>query len=236
MRILLGSGGFRSEERRHNLATAMQHHFGDIREILFIPYAKADHDRYLRVMIERGLPGRSTFRGIHTCEDPRQAVATAEAIYIGGGNTFRLLKDLYAHDLLSVIRERVISGVPYMGVSAGSNVACPTMMTTNDMPIVHPPSLDALNLVSFQLNTHYFAGQTHVKGETGFHEHFGETRDIRVGEYHELNDSVVIGLWEGGFVRVADGKTGLTAAPARIFRRGNEPVDVEPPASLNPYL
>jgi dipeptidase E len=141
MRILLGSGGFRTEERVANLRRRLIAHLGPIAQVLFIPYALHDHDKYLQTMTERGLNAGYELVGIHRCTNPRDAVANADAIYVGGGNTFRLLNSLYQYDLLDAIRARVRAGVPYIGVSAGSNVACPTMQTTNDMPIVQPPAL-----------------------------------------------------------------------------------------------
>ena len=120
--------------------------------VLFVPYALADHDGYVRLMTERGLNAGYELDGIHRHADPVAAVHEAEAIFVGGGNTFRLLAALYRLGLLDPIRERVRGGLPYLGVSAGTNVACPTIRTTNDMPIVQPPSLDALGLVPFQVN------------------------------------------------------------------------------------
>jgi dipeptidase E len=157
-------------------------------------------------------------------------VRRAEGIYVGGGNTFRLLNEFYGLDLLGPIRERVRAGVPYLGVSAGTNVACPTIKTTNDMPIVAPPRLDALGLVPFQVNPHYFNGPVYLKAADGYQEHYGETRDERLREFHELNDTPVIGLWEGGLLRVEGGRVLLLGARARVFRKGEEPVDVEPAA------
>ena len=111
-----------------------------VRRLLFVPYALADHDEYLRLLHEKGLDGGYLLDGLHTHADPKAALRAAEAIYVGGGNTFRLLHALYHFDLLEVIKRRVGEGLPYLGISAGSNVACPTMQTTNDMPIVLPPS------------------------------------------------------------------------------------------------
>jgi dipeptidase E len=236
MRILLGSGGFRSDERRERLVAEMRDFFADCQKILFVPYALDDHDRYVDLMLERGFGAGFELEGIHRFDDPKLAVEQADAIYVGGGNTFRLLHDLYAHDLIGLIGERVRGGLPYMGVSAGTNVACPTMMTTNDMPIVMPPSFDALGLVPFQVNAHYFGGQTHVKVGDGYHEHFGETRDDRIREFQEMNETPVVGLWEGGMLRVENGGVRLVAAPARLFTRGADPVDFEPPAQLEAAL
>ncbi len=230
MKVLLGSGGFRTDDRVRRIADAMKAHFGPIEKILFVPYALADHDGYVNIMNEKGLNAGYELDGIHRHADPVQAVEAAEGIYVGGGNTFRLLNDLNRHKLLEVIRRRVAEGMPYLGVSAGTNVACPTMQTTNDMPIVMPPSFAALNLVPFQVNAHYYNGQTYVETGDGMEPHFGETRDQRLAEFHEMNRTPVIGLWEAGLLdmRIADGEcTGeLIGTPARIFHQGQQPFDI----------
>jgi dipeptidase E len=226
MRLLLGSGGFRSPERMALLTGQMQSFFGPVTDILFIPYALHDHDRYLQAMRDRGLNAGLNLRGIHREPDPVRAVETAEAVYIGGGNTFRLLNALYQNYLLEPIRKRVAEGMPYMGVSAGTNVACPTLKTTNDMPIVQPPSFDALGLVPFQVNAHYFSGPTFVAAGDGYQQHFGETRDDRIAEFHEMNDTPVIGLREGGLIRVEGEQYLLVGADARLFPKGEEPVEI----------
>jgi dipeptidase E len=236
MRILLGSGGFRTPERVAFLSAEMRSFFGDIDRLLFIPYALADHDDYIRVLTEKGINAGYTLDGIHTHADPVQAVREAPGIFIGGGNTFRLLNDLYRLKLLEPIRHRVRAGIPYLGISAGSNVAGPTIRTTNDMPIVQPPSLDALGLVPFQINPHYLTGQMWVKQEDGtFHEHFGETRDDRLREFHEMNETPVVGLWEAALLRIADSQIHLTGS-ARVFRKGREPVDVISGSDLDELL
>src|SRR5262245_4914231 len=118
MRLLLGSGGFRTDERIRNLRAHLKSHLGEAARVLFIPYALHDHDKYVQTMNERGLSAGYELVGIHHAANPREAVLQAEAIYIGGGNTFRLLNALYKHDLLDAIRERVRAGVPYVGISA----------------------------------------------------------------------------------------------------------------------
>jgi dipeptidase E len=235
-RVLLGSGGFRTPERVAVLAGAMHSFFGAVRRLLFVPYALADHDGYVRTLNERGLDAAYELDGIHRHADPVRAVREAEAIFVGGGNTFRLLDSLYRLGLLEPIRGRVRSGMPYLGVSAGSNVACPAIKTTNDMPIVQPPSFDALGLVSFQLNPHYFFGPTFLKQGEDYQQHFGETRDDRIREFHEMNDTPVVGLWEAGLLRCEGGRVELSGAPARVFRKGQEPVDVDPGADLTELL
>jgi dipeptidase E len=236
MRVLLGSGGFRTPERVASLRDRMRAFFGEVEYLLFVPYALADHDGYLAVLRERGLDGGYRVVGIHQTPDPAAAVRAAPALFVGGGNTFRLLAELYGRDLFVPIRERVRGGVPYLGISAGCNVACPTVRTTNDMPITSPPSLDALGLVGFQVNPHYYHGATFVKRGEGLHEHFGETRDDRLREFHEMNAAPVVGLWEAGILWVENGRILLSGAPARVFRRGEAPVDVEPGADLAPLV
>jgi dipeptidase E len=236
MHVLLGSGGFRTPQRIESLVREMHSLFGSRSRLLFIPYALADHDGYVQWLREKGLHGGFEIDGIHRHGDPVEAVRQAEGIYVGGGNTFRLLHELYRLGLLDAIRARVRAGVPYLGISAGTNVACPTIKTTNDMPIIAPPSLDALGLVPFQVNPHYFTGQTHVKvGET-YREHFGETRDDRIREFHEVNDTPVVGLWEAGLLRIEDGKVLLGGAGARLFHKGQSPVDVEIGTRLDSLL
>jgi len=186
------------------------------RSIAFVPFAAADHDGYTATVRERF--ARMGF-AVTQVRDARD-VAHAEAIFIGGGNTFRLLKTLYDRSLLDPIRMRANAGVPYIGSSAGTNVATPTIRTTNDMPIVYPPSFDALALVPYQVNPHYLdvdADSTHK----------GETREDRIREFHEENATPVIGLREGSMLRVDDGITTLVGDhKARLFRRGEEPAEV----------
>lgn len=203
---------------------------GDASRVLFLPYALKDHDAYTARV-------RSTFEWIgyrvdslHEAPSPADALARAEAVFTGGGNTFRLLDTLYQLDVMHLLSRRAGEGMPYSGASAGSNLACPTIRTTNDMPIVEPPTLDALGLVSFQINPHY------VDPDPGS-THMGETRETRIREFHEENATPVIGLREGAMLRV-DGDSVLLKgiAGARIFRRGQEPLEVLPGARLEPFL
>jgi dipeptidase E len=233
MRLLLGSGGFRTPERIEFFNRSLRGFLGSIDRLLFVPYALHDHDAYLATIHERGLVNGFRVESIHQQKDAKEAVRRASALFIGGGNTFRLLAQLERFNLSGAIQERVKEGMPYVGVSAGTNVACPTIQTTNDMPITYPASPRALNLVPFQINPHYFSGQTHVRSETGFEEHFGETRDDRLREFHEMNDVPVLGLWEAGIlVREGEHLT-LTGARARLFRKNQPSEDFEPGASLD---
>lgn len=232
-RLLLGSGGFRTPERLQNLTTQMRDFFGPLERLLFVPYALKNYDGYVQAMIDKGIHAGYTLDGLHRHANPQRAVREAQAIFVGGGNTFRLLATLYRLGLLDVIRERVDQGLPYLGISAGTNVACPTIKTTNDMPIVQPPSLDALGLVPFQINPHYFQGSVYLRQDDTYQEHFGETRDDRIREFHEMNTTPVLGLWEGGLLRQENGALELTAAAARILRRGKDAIDVAPTRRLH---
>jgi dipeptidase E len=147
---------------------------------------------------------------------PVVAVEEAEAFFVGGGNTFRLLDALIRNALLEPVRRRVLAGAPYIGSSAGSNVACPCIGTTNDMPIVQPPSFAALNLVPFNINPHYHDA---IPGST----HMGETREARIAEFHEEHDQPVVGLREGAWLVVDDETATLHGSTARLFRRGQPP-------------
>jgi dipeptidase E len=207
------------EELRETLA--------GVRRVLFVPHALRDHAGYAgkarAAFAEIGLGLDS----LHEAEDPRQAVLEAEAVFCGGGNTFRLLDALVRLDVLDAIRARARDGMPYTGASAGSNLACPTIMTTNDMPIVEPATFAALGLVSFQINPHY---QDPVAGST----HMGETRETRIREYHEENAWPVVGLREGAMLRVDEAAVELRGrAGARVFQRGLEPVELAPGARLD---
>ena len=214
----------------------MDHAEAEIRDhmagakILFIPYALLDHEPYAAKASERLNRMGLQCDSIHRSRNPKNSVLEAEAIFIGGGNTFRLLKALYHHDLIDAIRERVDAGASYMGSSAGTNVACPTIRTTNDMPIVSPPSFSAIGLVPFQINPHYIDPEPNSK-------HMGETREERIREYHEENDLPVIGLREGTMIRVQNGEyifKGHTTA--RIFRKGLPPIEVESGVHLGTVL
>ncbi|MDP6538148.1 MAG: dipeptidase PepE [Planctomycetota bacterium] len=235
-RLLLGSGGYREPERRELLFGAMREHFAGVERILFVPYAVADHDAVVSAMAEKGFGAGFPLDGLHRATDPVAAVEQAEAIYVGGGNTFLLVDHLQRLGLLEPIRRRVAGGMPYMGVSAGSNVACPTLCTTNDMPIVQPASHETLGLVDFQINPHYFAGQVLVRDGDELQEHFGETRDDRIAEYHQWNVRPVVGLWEGTHLVVRGESVELFGGPARLFRPGRRALDVAPGDALTDAL
>ena len=198
------------------------------KSIVFIPYAAVtfSFDEYEAKVKEVFATMGYNVKGIHHQSDPIETIRSAGAILVGGGNSFALLKRLYDSNLLDVMRDKVNTGTPYIGWSAGANLACPTIMTTNDMPVVQPPSLNALNLVPFQINPHYH--------ELKFEGQGGETRKERLEEFIVMNpDKKVIGLPEGMFARrdgdrITIGGTGT----AKFYRAGKEIVDLLPGNSI----
>ena len=186
-----------------------------MKRVLFVPYALFDRDAYVAKARARFEAMGYGLDSVHDLTGGTvAAVERAEALFIGGGNTFRLLAALWHQALVEPIRRRVRAGMPYVGSSAGSNVACPSIRTTNDMPIVEPPSFAALDLVPFNINPHY---QDPIPGST----HMGETREQRIAEFHEENTQPVVGLREGAWLLV-EGPTVLLqgSTGARLFRRG----------------
>jgi len=200
---------------------------GDADHVLFLPFAMHDIAGYGKKTCARLNEMGIECRSAPDVADWARAVKDAGAIFVGGGNTFRLLNVLRDSKLLAAIHNRVENGLPYMGASAGANVACPTIRTTNDMPIVQPRSFKALNLVPFNINPHY------IDRDPDF-PHQGESRELRIQEFHEENSEPVIGLREGSFLTVEgsrmqlDGSTG-----ARLFRRDKAPKEVAPGTYLD---
>lgn len=210
--------------------TEIRSFLGNLKRVLFVPFALHDRDAYTATAQKRFEKMGYALSSVHNASDPKQAVLDTDAVFIGGGNTFRLLKALCDFKLLDPIRERVEAGMPYIGSSAGSNVAGPTIKTTNDMPIVEPPSFNALGLVHFQLNPHYLDPDPNSK-------HMGETREERILQFLEENDTPVAGLREGAMLRIENGETILRGSTgARIFRRGLDPVEILPSDNLTRLL
>ena len=200
------------------------------RRVLFVPYALCDRDDYARKARSAFSTMGFELESIHESAQPVDAVLNADGIFIGGGNTFRLLKTLHDQGLIEPIRQRVLDGMPYAGTSAGSNVACPTIMTTNDMPIVFPPSFDALNLVPFQINAHYLDPDPDST-------HMGETRDTRLREYHEENSLPVVALREGAMLIVdGDQVTMGGQRGGRLFLRDEFTINLKLGARIDTLL
>jgi dipeptidase E len=192
---------------------------GAARKILFFPFALHDRDGYAAKANARFADMGYKMTSAHTATDPEKAVAAADAIFIGGGNTFRLVKALQDLGFIDPIRRRVRDGAPYIGSSAGSNVAGPTIKTTKDMPIVQPRSFDSLGLVPFQISPHF---QDPDPDST----HMGETQEERILQFLEENETPVLGMREGAWVRAENGRVVLGGTRgARIFRRGETPLE-----------
>lgn len=203
---------------------------GRARTLVFVAHARVgrDYDEYTERVRANFAPLGYQVTGLHRCIDAVQTVASAEALMIGGGNTYHLLRELCDQNLLTVIRQRVLTGMPYIGWSAGTNIACPTIRTSNDMPVVWPERCEALNLVPFQINPHYTDAQ--VPG------HQGETRSERLREFTRANPEVpVVGLPEGSALCIEGGNIRLLGPHAvRIFRQDSiqEIADAEALQSL----
>lgn len=189
------------------------------RRMAFVPFAATDdfQDTYVERMTTLFEEMGCEVIGLHREADPVKALASCDVVSIGGGNSFLLLRSLYRTGLIKAIAHRVKDGIPYLGWSAGSNVACPTIMTTNDMPIVEPPSLKAMHLVPFQINPHYT--------EATIPGHGGESRDQRITEFLALNPTVTVaGLREGSLLHVRNGQVEIKGKDLHVFRAGSEPV------------
>jgi dipeptidase E len=207
--------------------TELKHFLGNTKRVLFVPHAAHDLASYGDTTRLRFADMGYELESVHELKNAGDAVRRAEAIFIGGGNTFRLLDALYRLDLLFLIRERVESGMLYIGSSAGSVVACPSLKTTNDMPIIQPRSFEALGLVRFQINPHY----TDPDPSSTYR---AETRDGRLLEFLEENDSRIIALREGAMLLVQGGAIALRGITgARIFSRGIPPLDILPGEQLD---
>jgi dipeptidase E len=205
------------------LLDELKGHFKSADEILFIPYARPggiSHDDYTKIAAKAFNAISKSVKGIHEFENPKDAIARAQGIFVGGGNTFVLVNQLYKNGTLEAIKEAVKNGTPYLGTSAGSNICGLTINTTNDMPIVYPPSFKTLGLVPFSINPHYLDP---VPGST----HMGETRETRIKEFHAYNTQPVIGLREGSWIAIKDYTLTLKGTlEARIFEYGKTPYEI----------
>ncbi len=206
------------------LLPELEKFFGHTEEILFLPYARPSgisYEAYTMKVREALSKIGKLVLGIHECNDPVRAIRQAKAIFVGGGNTFLLVKTLYDLQLLDVLKEVVQYGTAYLGTSAGSNILGMSMQTTNDMPIVYPPSFDTLGLIPFNINPHYLDPDVNSS-------HQGETRETRIKEFHVWNDIPVIGLREGSWLEVQGRQIVLKGElSARLFRKDKTPVEIE---------
>lgn len=204
------------------LLEELQHFFAGVSTITFIPYARPggiSHDDYTQLAATAFSKINKEVKGLHSFKDPMEGMAQSDAIFTGGGNTFLLVQQLHQLGLMQALKQKIESGTPYFGTSAGSNIAGPSMKTTNDMPIVYPPSFDTLGVVNFNLNPHYLDADVHST-------HKGETRETRIREFHVLNSTPVIGLREGNYIMVQGEQNILKGeGTARIFEAGKTPYE-----------
>ena len=193
--------------------------FRDVEEVLFIPYARPggiSHENYTKMAAKAFNKIGKNLRGIHTFENPIQAIKQAQGIFTGGGNTFLLVQQLHDNKLLSPITNAIINGTPYLGTSAGSNICGITMQNTNDMPIVYPSSFNTLGVIPFNINAHYIDPDPKTR-------HMGESRATRIKEYHTQNNTPVVGLPEGSWLEVIGDRITLKGNHrARIFEKGKD--------------
>ena len=212
------------------LLPELQSFFSNVKELLFIPYARPSgisHDDYTKKVSEAFTKINISVKGIHEFENPIEAVEKAQGIFTGGGNTFLLVSQLYKNNVIDILERVVKNGTPYLGTSAGSNICGLTMSTTNDMPIVYPPSFRTLGFVSFNINPHYLDP---IEGST----HMGETRETRINEFHHFNPQPVVGLREGSWLEVKGDSVKLKGTlTARIFKRNETPFEVAAETELN---
>ncbi len=211
------------------LLPTLKNHFKDCSEILFIPYARPggiSHDDYTANVRLAFAKINKAVKGLHEFESPTEAIQNAQGIFTGGGNTFLLVTQLYENKVMELLAKTVENGTPYLGSSAGSNITGLTMQTTNDMPIIYPPSFKTLGLIPFNLNPHYLDPDMNSK-------HMGETRETRIKEFHAFNTTPVLGLREGSWLEVSGEKIILKGSlTARLFQQNENPEELAPETDL----
>jgi dipeptidase E len=228
--LLISNSTVHGREYLDHVESEIRNVLGSPKSVLFFPYALFDRDEYAAKAKARFADMGYTIHSAHVAKSPKKAIAEADAIFIGGGNTFRLLKALQDLGLLEPIRTKLRSGAPYIGSSAGSNVAGPTIKTTKDMPIVQPQSFDSLGLVPFQISPHF---QDPDPNST----HMGETQEERILQFLEENETPVVGIREGAWLLIENGRVILKGENgARIFRRGQTPVEATIGDDISPLV
>lgn len=222
--IIASTSTLHGGEYLEYLLAELRTHFKDCRTILFIPYARPggiSHEDYTSKVALAFSKINIKVKGIHEYENPTEAITNAEGIFTGGGNTFLLVTQLYKNNIMTTLADVVKAGTPYLGTSAGSNICGLSMQTTNDMPIIYPPSFQTLGLIPFNLNPHFLDADLQSK-------HMGETRETRINEFHSFNSAPVLGLREGSWLDVKGSKVILKGnLSARLFRKDQLPVEIE---------
>lgn len=228
--LIASTSTLANEDYLEYLLPELQLHFKNCSTILFIPFARPggiSHEEYTKSVALAFAKINKKVIGIHEFEDAALAVKSAEGIFTGGGNTFVLVSQLHKNNVMAILSQVIKNGTPYLGTSAGSNICGLTMQTTNDMPIVYPPSFQTLGVVPFNLNTHYLDPDTNSK-------HMGETRETRIKEFHAFNSAPVLGLREGSWLDVKGDSIILKGnLTARLFRQNQTPVELESGTDLS---
>lgn len=205
------------------LKPQLNEHFKAVERLIFIPYARpggTSHELYTAHAQKFFNTLDIEVVGLHSFKDPIKALENAEGVFTGGGNTFLLVSQLYANKIIAPLRDRLYQNMPYLGTSAGTNIAGVSMQTTNDMPIVYPPSFKTLGAVPFNINAHYLDPDPTSK-------HMGETRETRIKEFHHFNTVPVVGLREGSWIQVKERVYSLRGPhSARIFEAGKSPYEL----------
>ena len=228
--LLASTSTLHNEEYLEYLIPEIKLFFKEAEEVIFIPFARpggVSHNEYTQLAAKAFKKAGIELRGIHEFKDMQESLHKAKGIFTGGGNTFLLVSELYRQKLMQPLKESIQNGAAYMGTSAGTNIAGLTMQTTNDMPIVYPPSFKTLGIVPFNINPHYLDPD---KNST----HKGETRETRIKEFHKINTQPVIGLREGSWLLVSDNKIELKGRlSARIFKTEKVPYELETNSDLS---
>ena len=202
----------------------LEKHFCDVQTLLFIPFARPGgitYNEYTDIARKAFATIQIKVKGIHEYSNQKEAIQQAEGIFTGGGNTFELVNQIYQNDIFDELKIAIEKGTPYLGTSAGSNICGVTMMNTNDMPIVYPPSFKTLEFIPFNINAHYLDPIKDSK-------HMGETREIRIKEYHAYNSTPVLGLREGSWLEVKNNTIILRGSlTARVFIQNKKPYEIE---------
>jgi len=222
--IIASSSTIHNQAYLEYLLPVVSQHFKNTKKLLFIPYARPNgisHDKYTEKVKSFFIQIGIEVNGLHEFENPKKAIENAQAIFTGGGNTFLLVYQLYQNDLIDVLKKTLENGIPYLGTSAGSNITGITMQTTNDMPIIYPPSFKTLGLVPFNINPHYIDSDANST-------HMGETRQTRIKEFHVFNNIPVLGLREGSWIEVKNDNITLKGMlSARWFIQNQQTIEIE---------
>ncbi len=228
--IIASTSTLHGGEYLEYLMTRLSDFFKNTPEIIFIPYAQPGGislDEYTQKVGNAFKRIHKNVIGIHTLPNPVEAIKNAKGLFTGGGNTFMLVNELYKKELLVALRESILNGTPYLGTSAGSNICGLTMQTTNDMPIMYPPSFKTLGILPFNLNPHYLDPIPHST-------HMGETRETRLKEFHSINNIPVVGLREGSWLEVKEDQIILKGSlTARVFEKNKIPYEIVKDTNLN---